>query len=413
MEKKNYNFDEFTVNSLLDDDEDYYKEKYIDCIDIDTITLNLMSKPSKCEYIKNCVEQYCSNDTYSSPVINGRISEYTSNDESCSVSSVVLKQLFDPEEKKTYGLTINLVLRVPTLIEKQKKNISYGKMIINDNGIYSISKVIYDEIQYIFADKDNNISNIFESFSISNINMRGSISLQDLPEQDGGKYMRLLSCARRYRHMSEYRYKESNKSLKMVGKSFILEFRDGGEILDKMNNKSTYDIQDMKNKSRYCEDKIQVTFSINKEFFNVRYIKDKVREDGDTSALRFNIDIFTDVFRRAYDVFINLMIFMYTECDFYNGDIARRFIRESSYQHDTKNILRAYVRRCSNDTEFTENSKLFKQFFKVNYSNAYSNNRKKFVKMGMSTIIIPDILGVEKYKNPLVYMYLSKHPYDK
>ena len=161
MEKKNDNFDEFTVNSLLDDDEDYYKEKYIDCIDIDTITLNLMSKPSKCEYIKNCVEQYCSNDTYSSPVINGRISEYTSNDESCSISSVVLKQLFDPEEKKTYGLTINLVLRVPTLIEKQKKNISYGKMIINDNGIYSISKVIYDEIQYIFADKDNNISNIF------------------------------------------------------------------------------------------------------------------------------------------------------------------------------------------------------------------------------------------------------------
>ena len=31
----------------------------------------------------------------------------------------------------------------------------------------------------------------------------------------------------------------------MVGKSFILEFRDGAEILDKMNNKSTYDIQDM------------------------------------------------------------------------------------------------------------------------------------------------------------------------
>lgn len=410
MKRENNNFDDITVNSLLNEDEDYYKEQYIDCIGIDTITLNLISKPSKCEYIKNRVEQYCSSDAYTSPVINGRISEYTSNNEGCPIASVVLKQLFDPEEQKTYRLRITLVLRVPALIEKQKKNVLYSRMTVDSNGIYNISRLIHDETQAIFADRDNDINNIFESFTINNINMRGSISLKDLPDQDGEKYMKLLSCARRYRYMRDYKYQKSSKSLDMTSNAFTLKFRDGNTILSKMNNKSTYDIQDTKNKVMYCEDKIQVTFSVNKEFFDVRYIRDKIREDGVRPLLRFNVSVFTDVIRRAYDAFINLMIFMYTECDFYNGDIARRFIRESSYQHDTKNILRAYVRRCSNDTEFTENSKLFKQFFKVNYSNAYSNNRKKFVKMGMSTIIIPDILGVEKYKNPLVYMYLSKHP---
>ena len=410
MNEKNNNFDDITVKSLLEEDEDFYVEKYIDCLDIDTITLTILSQPSKYDYVLNRVAKYCDNDAYVVPVVNGRTIEYISNDENKPLSHVIIKKLFDPNESKTYRLKVTMTLRVQALLNNQKKNASCDRVVIDSNGIYNTGKVIYSAVKIIFSDADNNIDNVIESCTINDIKLRGSISLEHLPEQDGEKYMKLLGCARHYRYTNDYGYKENSKSLIIVGRQFKLKFRDGNNILSKINNKSTRELDDMKTQLSYCKNKIQVTFNVIKEFFEVRRVNDKINKTNTGKyTKKFNIDLFADSIRIVYDAFIKLMIFMYTENDFYNATNARKFIRNSPFQCDTKDILRAYIKRCANDTEFTENSKIFKQFFKVTYSNAYSNNQKKFDKMGLSTIIIPDILGVEHYKNPLVYMYLSKH----
>ena len=80
MNEKNNNFDDITVKSLLEEDEDFYVEKYIDCLDIDTITLTILSQPSKYDYVLNRVAKYCDNDAYVVPVVNGRTIEYISNE---------------------------------------------------------------------------------------------------------------------------------------------------------------------------------------------------------------------------------------------------------------------------------------------------------------------------------------------
>lgn len=413
MKEKNNTLGNITVKSLLLEDEDYYKEQYIDCIDIDTITISLLARPSATQHITECIERYCDSSTYSAPVINGRIREYISHEETCPLSSVVLKQLYSTTDKKTYNVKLTLTLRIHPLIIKHEQDNTYYNVKVDDDGIYNTSRVVYKELRHMFCNSGTALDVIFSSYTIDSVRLIGSILTKHLPDKNCEKYMKLLSCARRYRHMTEYAYNSNSKSLNLVGKSFKLSFRDGNTVLSKMDNKSSYESKDT-HKASYCKDSIQVTFDVTKDFFNIEYLRDTGKIDTSSKYIqKFNINIFTDVLRRTYDVFINIMIFMYTSCDFYNASIARRKIRESSFHSDTKDTLRAYATRCANNDKFVENSKLFKQFFKVEYSNAYSNTRKKFEKMDMSTIIIPDILGVSEYKNPLVYMYLSKHPGNK
>ena len=153
---------------------------------------------------------------------------------------------------------------------------------------------------------------------------------------------------------------------------------------------------------KFNKDKIYVMFRTTDKFIN-----NDLKIMSDDNEL-ISIDTLVKTFRYIHESFTKFMIFMYSECDFYDAESALQIINNSRYHLDTKRNLCNYVKCCAKDTECTENGKIFKEFFGVKYSNAYSNNLKKFVNMGLSPIIIPDMINVKKYKNPLVYMYLTK-----
>ena len=398
--------DKLTVDKIMTREHDCYILEEVDCLSVDRVTFKLITSPKFLRLIIKAINENC-NIQSCPPKINGKSIRYESEDENNPVSYVKSKSTYDPAQGATYKLIVKITFRVSALLKKQEDTQMKQTMITKPNTPYNISKLLLNELERVFTVKGNDITfdELFSFCCIDSVNMKGCIDLKYLPNLNSENYMRLLSCARRYRYTNDYEYDYDKKELYITGRSFTLLFKDGNNKLDTINENISDDFDKHVDLYKFNKDKIYVMFRTTDKFINNNL---KIISDGDDDKELISINTLVKTLRYIHESFTKFMIFMYSECDFYDAESALQIINNSRYHLDTKRNLCNYVKCCAKDTECTENGKMFKEFFGAKYSNAYSNNLKKFVNMGLSPIIIPDMINVKKYKNPLVYMYLTK-----
>lgn len=394
--------EKMSVDKIMLREHNYYDSERVDCLSVDKVTFRLITSPKFSRVIREAVLENCDTTT-TPPEINGKCILYVNEDENSPVSFLKSKSVYDHSKGITYSLVVKITFRVSALLKIQEQTQLIQTMVTGPNTTYNISKLLLDELERVFTlkNKDITFQEIFRYCGIDSINMKGCMDIKYIPDMDSEKYMKLLSCARRYRYTREFDYDDDTKQLEIISRSFNVIFSDGNEKIKRSIGETSKDIDNYPDLLKYCKDKIFVQFRVTKNFID----KDlRVSYDDDM----LSIDTLISVIRYTHDAFTKFMIFMYSECNFYNYNLASKIINNSNYHLDTKENLLNYAKCCADDTKFTENGEIFKEFFGVKYSNAYSNNLKKFVNMRLSPIIIPDVLNIDNCKHPLVYMYLSK-----
>ena len=405
MENENQrtiSLDNLTVNGLTSFEGEYDSVNFVKCLLPSIITFDMNARPCHSRKIKERIDHIvdASKEYHREPSINGKTIKFESRNYSSIIPCIIVKYNYDPIQHKSYDVNVKISIRISKLISEQKGMFKTAL----DYDIDTLSNAIMLKLHEIFDyttsdDITIDFQDIFYRCVIDNIKAVGSIDISDLGDDSSINYLNLLTAARQYRYMKRPDYNPTRKSFVLSTPSWNISMVDGDSEINNLLHYKNANIDDIEDVVNRYKNRIIVSFTVNRP-----YIETHVGKADD--QLIDNDDI-VSLFQYINVLFTNIMIYLYTKSDFHNVSSAIDKIKSTRFHCDTKDTMINFVKFVGKDDQFTPNNILFKEFFKVDYSNAYSRTQRKFDSAGVSTIVIPDIIDKIKYKHPLVYLYAS------